>query len=166
MQQAMTRVRATITEARAAIEDLRADTQDSQSFAQEVQVEIQRFTSATGISCACSLPETLLLPPALHEHLLRLAAEGLMNIARHAQATRAWICANGDQQGLTFEIGDDGIGFDPEATARQAGHDGLLGLRERARLLQGYLQIISATGKGTIIRLKLTRIDGGRCDEQ
>ncbi|MGH2479725.1 MAG: sensor histidine kinase, partial [Ktedonobacteraceae bacterium] len=149
VQQAMTRARATITEARAAIEDLRTETQDTRSFAQAVQGEIQRFTSATGICCTCSLPETLLLPPALHEHLLRLVAEGLMNIARHAQATRAWVRANGDQQGLTFEIGDDGIGFDPEAAARQTGHYGLLGLRERARLLQGQLQVISTPDKGT-----------------
>jgi NarL family two-component system sensor histidine kinase YdfH len=166
VQQAMTRARATITEARAAIEDLRAETQNTQSFFQAVQDEIQRFTSATGIVCACSLPETLLLPPALHEHLLRLVAEGLMNITRHAQATRAWICANCDQQGCTFEIGDDGIGFDPEAAVRQAGHYGLLGLRERARLLQGHLQIISAPGKGTTIRLRLLGTEGGRCDEQ
>jgi NarL family two-component system sensor histidine kinase YdfH len=166
VQQAMTRARATITEARAAIEDLRAETQNTQSFSQAVQDEIQRFTSATGIACACSLPETLLLPPALHEHLLRLVAEGLMNIARHAQATRAWVCANCDQQGLTFEIGDDGIGFDPEAAVWQAGHYGLLGLRERARLLQGHLQIISAPGKGTTIRLRLPGTKGGRCDEQ
>jgi len=173
VQQAMTRARATITEARAAIEDLRAETQNAQSFPQAVQGEIQRFTSATGICCACSLPETLLLPPALYEHLLRLVAEGLMNIARHAQATRAWVCANCDHQGLTFEIGDDGIGFDPEAAGRQAGHGnsgtshyGLLGLRERARLLQGQLQIISAPGKGTTIRLQLPGTDGGRRDEQ
>ncbi len=89
-----------------------------------------------------------------------------MNITRHAQATRAWICANCDQQGCTFEIGDDGIGFDPEAAVRQAGHYGLLGLRERARLLQGHLQIISAPGKGTTIRLRLLGTEGGRCDEQ
>ncbi len=165
VQQAMARARATITEARAAIEDLRAETQSTQSFSQAVQSEIQRFTSATGISCACALPETLLLPPALHEHLLRLVAEGLMNIARHARATRAWVCANCDQQGITFEIGDDGIGFDPEVAARQAGHYGLLGLRERARLLQGRLQIISAPGKGAIIRLQLLGTNGGRCDE-
>lgn len=157
VQQAMTRARATITEARAAIEDLRAETQDGQSFSHAVQAEIQRFTSATGISCACSLPETLLLPPALHEHLLRLVAEGLMNIARHAQATSARVCANCDQQGLTFEIGDNGIGFDPEAAARQAGHYGLLGLRERARLLQGQLQIITAPGEGTTISLHLPK---------
>jgi two-component system, NarL family, sensor histidine kinase YdfH len=166
VQQAMTRARATITEARAAIEGLRAETQDAQSFAQAVQGEIQRFTSATGIGCTCALPEKLLLPPVWHEHLLRLVAEGLMNIACHAQATRAWVCANGDQRGITFEIGDDGIGFDPEGAARQAGHYGLLGLRERARLLQGNLQIISAIGKGTTIRLHLPGINGGRRDEQ
>ncbi len=166
VRQAMTRARATITEARATIENLRAETQAAQSFPQAVEGEIQRFTSATGIFCACSLPETLLLPPALQEHLLRLVAEGLMNIARHAQATRAWVCANCDHQGLMCEIGDDGIGFDPEAVVRQAGHYGLLGLRERARLLQGHLQIMSTPGKGTTVRLHLPGRDGGRRNER
>lgn len=165
VQQAMTRARATMTEARAAIEDLRAETQRTQSFSETIHSEIQRFTSTTGIACSSSLPETLLLPPALHEHLLRLVAESLMNIARHAQATRAWVRASCDQQRLTFEIGDDGIGFDPGAVARQAGHYGLPGLRERARLLQGHLQIISAPGKGTTIRLHLPGTDGGKRDE-
>lgn len=165
VQQAMTRARAMITEARAAIEDLRLDAQSAQSFSLAVQGEIQRFTSATGICCTCSLPETLLLPPELHEHLLRLVAESLMNIARHAQATRAWVSATCDQQGLTFEIGDDGVGCEPDAVAGQTGHYGLLGLRERARLLQGHLQIMSAPGEGTIIRLHLPDRDRGRCDE-
>lgn len=130
-----------------------------------VQGKIQQFTAATGISCTYSLPETLLLPPALHEHLLRLVTEGLMNIARHAQATHAWICATGDREILTFEIGDNGIGFEPADVARQAGHYGLLGLRERARLLHGQLFILSAPGKGTIIRLQLPGMNGGEKDE-
>lgn len=165
VQQAMTRARATVTEARAAIEDLRAETRNGLSFSQAVQGEIQRFTSATGLACSCSLPETLPLPPALHEHLLRLVAEGLMNTARHAQATRAWVRANCDQQGLMFEIGDDGIGFDPEAAARQAGHYGLLGLRERARLLRGQLDIVSAPGQGTTLRLRLPAAKRGSSNE-
>lgn len=166
VQQAMTRARATMTEARSAIEDLRTETRETHDFSQAVQREIQRFTAATGIPCTCSLPETLPLPTSFHEHLLRLVTEGLLNIARHAQATHAWVCAACDQERLTFEIGDDGIGFDPASVAQQAGHYGLLGLRERARLLQGQLSILSALGKGTKICLQLPGMNGGKSDEQ
>ena len=154
-RQAMVRTRTTMTQARAAIEDLRTEAQDTQSFIQLVQGEIQRFTSATGITCTCSLPETFALPAALHEPLLRLVSEGLMNVARHAQAARTWVSGTCNQGTVTFEIGDDGIGFDPQAVAQQAGHYGLLGLRERARLLQGQLAIVSAPGQGTTLRLRL-----------
>ena len=166
VQQAMTRARATMTEARSAIEDLRTETRETHDFSQAVQREIQRFTAATGIPCTCSLPETLPLPTSFHEHLLRLVTEGLLNIARHAQATHAWVCAACDQERLTFEIGDDGIGFDPASVAQQAGHYGLLGLRERARLLQGQLSILSAPGKGTKICLQLPGMNGGKSDER
>ena len=107
-----------------------------------------------GLPCTCSLPETVPLPSAFHEHLVRLVAGSLLNIARHAQATRAWVCATRDQELFTLEIGDDGIGFDQERVVRQGGHYGLLGLRERARLLHGQLIILSAPGKGTTIRLQ------------
>lgn len=155
VQQAMTRARITLTEARSAIEDLRSETQETPNFLQAVQHEIQRFTAATGIPCTCSLPETLQLPATVHEHLVRLVTEGLLNIARHAQATHARVCVTRDQERLVFEIGDDGIGFDPAIAVQQAGHYGLLGLRERARLLQGQLIIFSAPGKGTTIRIQL-----------
>ena len=65
-----------------------------------------------------------------------------------------------------FEVGDDGVGFDPLAVAQQAGHYGLLGLRERARLLQGQLDILSTPGQGTTIRLRLPVGNRGIRDEQ
>jgi len=159
VQQAMAR-------ARAAIEDLRTEARDEQQFAQMVQNEIQRFTSATGITCTCSLPETLALPAAFHEHFLRLVTEGLMNIARHAQATHAWVYGTCDQDTFTFEIVDNGIGFDPRAVTQQAGHYGLLGLRERARLLHGQLDILSAPVQGTTLRLHLPDVNGETRDER
>ncbi len=154
VQQAMARARATMTQARSAIEDLRSDMGEGLDFAQSVQRETQRFTAATGIPCTSSLPETLALSTSCQEHLVRVVSEGLLNIARHAQATHAWVCATSDREELTLEIGDDGIGFDPVVVTQPGGHYGLLGLRERARLLKGNLCIKSAPGQGTTIRLQ------------
>lgn len=155
VQQAMARARAAMMQARLAIEDLRADMGEELDFAQVVQRETQRFTAATGIPCTCSMPETLSLSPSCQEHLVHVVSEGLLNIARHAQATHAWVRATSDREELTLEIGDDGIGFDPAIVTQPGSHYGLLGLRERVRLLQGHLCIKSAPGQGTTIHLQL-----------
>ena len=58
---------------------------------------------------------------------------------------------------MRLRVRDDGVGFDPE-TARPAGMDGgfgLVGLRERARLLGGSLRIESAPGHGTLMEVEI-----------
>jgi NarL family two-component system sensor histidine kinase YdfH len=55
---------------------------------------------------------------------------------------------------LLIEVRDNGLGFDPTAVAER-GHYGLLGLRERVRLLGGQFVIVTAPGQGTTLRLLL-----------
>jgi signal transduction histidine kinase len=57
---------------------------------------------------------------------------------------------------LTIEICDDGVGFMVNAIP-SAGHYGLTGLRERARLVGGTFTIMSKIGEGTTIRFTLPR---------
>ncbi|GHO49027.1 sensor histidine kinase [Ktedonospora formicarum] len=151
VRQAMARSRATITSARAAITDLRTEPATAGDLLATIEAEAQHFTLATGIACTCCLQAEL--PGNSHEHLLRLVSEGLTNIARHAQASQAWIRSSVEHGTITFDIGDNGIGFDPARVA--TGHYGLLGLRERARLMNGHLLITSEPGRGTIVRLSL-----------
>lgn len=160
-QQAMTRSRATITSARAAITSLRAETPTPGNILIAIEAETEHFTLATGIPCTCSLQTRL--PGEYHEHLLRLVSEALTNIARHARASQAWVRAEGEKAAITLEIGDNGVGFDPAMVT--TGHYGLLGLRERARLMNGQLLTSSEPGKGTTIRLWLPWERGGK-DEQ
>ena len=77
-----------------------------------------------------------------------------MKVARHAQACQAWVCVTEKDELLVIEVRDDGVGFEPTVISQQ-GHYGLIGLRERARLLGGQLTIISAPGKGTSMRVLL-----------
>ncbi len=85
--------------------------------------------------------------------MLRTVSEGLSNIARHANASQAGVRLSSRDGQLLVEVRDDGGGFDPQAVG--AGHYGLLGVRERARLAGGSMQIDSAPGAGTVISLKL-----------
>jgi NarL family two-component system sensor histidine kinase YdfH len=148
VQQAMAHIQHTMTEARGAIDDLRAIPDASQGGTAVAQEVIQRFTAATGIPCQTDLAVLDTLPTPFHETLLRVIGEGLTNVARHARASQVWITARTIDEVLYLELRDDGIGFDP-AIAEQPGHYGLLGLRERARLLHGELEVQSKPGAGT-----------------
>ncbi|MFP4394142.1 MAG: sensor histidine kinase [Anaerolineales bacterium] len=155
VQQAMARARATLAEARRAIDDLRAAQLSAPDLAAAIRDEATHFSAATGIPCALDLALPDALPPALCEHALRAVAEGLTNVARHAQAQQVGVRAAEDEEWLTIEVRDDGAGFDPEAALTRAGHYGLLGLRERARLASGTLDIESAPGEGACLTLRL-----------
>ncbi len=151
LQQARSRARAALADARTAISGLR-DGSDP-PLAEAIREEASRFSEATGIPCTISVAEPLVLSSDVSGHALRCVAEGLANVARHAQATRASISvANGGGE-VVVELSDDGVGFDASFTEERDGHYGLLGLRERARLAGGRLEVSSAPGGGTTLRL-------------
>ncbi len=152
--QAMARARATLADARRVIDGLREGPAGPADLSKAVREEVARFTTATGIPCALDLTLPPALPDAAHDHALRAVAEGLTNVARHAQATQVWVHLSGADDRLEIQVRDNGVGFDP-AAATQAGHYGLLGMRERARLAGGRLEIISAPGAGTALQLYL-----------
>ncbi len=155
VQQAMARARATLADARRAIDDLRQDAVAPSDLATSLHREANRFTTATGIACQVEMALLPALPDAICEHVLRVVAEGLTNIARHAQATQAWVNVAKADQHIEIEVRDNGIGFDPASDSAQPGHYGLLGMRERARLAGGTLEIASASGQGTRLKLHL-----------
>jgi signal transduction histidine kinase len=82
-----------------------------------------------------------------------VVSEALTNSARYAQAQHAAISLRPIDQFLNVEVRDDGIGFDPAQIS--AGHYGLIGLRERVRLIGGTLNIASAPGQGTTLKVQL-----------
>ncbi len=93
-------------------------------------------------------------PPAVETNLYRVVQEALTNVVRHAQATHVDVLLErrGDQ--VVAIIEDNGVGFDPE-TIGHTGRLGLLGIRERAEMLQGNLMIESAVGSGTTIYVEV-----------
>ncbi len=82
----------------------------------------------------------------------RILQEALTNIARHSEATQVEVELVRQQDQLRLRVSDDGCGFDPELSAR-ADAFGLLGMRERAGMVGGVLQITSAPGRGTTVAL-------------
>jgi PAS domain S-box-containing protein len=83
-------------------------------------------------------------------NLYRIAQEALNNVAKYARATsvQVMLAEEGDKN-IALIVEDDGIGFDPEAATQEEKGLGLVGMGERAAILQGELKIESADGKGT-----------------
>ncbi len=154
VQQAMVRARSAFTAARHAIEGLRDGEGRPASLIDAVQDEIAHFGAETRIACESDLEGLAHLPPALHDPILRVIGEGLVNIARHARARQAWVCVARRAETVEVEVRDDGVGFNPVAMAAR-GHYGLLGVRERARLAGGSLEVISGADQGSVLRLSL-----------
>ena len=76
--------------------------------------------------------------------------EALTNVAKHAQANRAWVNVEQRADHLDVEVGDDGVGG---ADIRSS--SGLQGLRDRVEAVNGTLDIESRPGSGTIMRARL-----------
>lgn len=86
--------------------------------------------------------------------ILHIVQEALSNIRKHARATRVRIGIEHDQQGMTIQICDDGVGFDPEVSIDES-HVGLSIMKERAARVGAECQVQSAPGKGTCVLIKL-----------
>ncbi len=94
------------------------------------------------------------LSPETQIVLFRIAQEALNNIRKHANATVINIRIEGDEDDITMTITDNGKGFEVPERAEDmvsGGRLGLMGMYERARLLNGSLQIKSEPGKGTTL---------------
>ena len=95
------------------------------------------------------------LPTAVKEVLVRIVQEALRNVAKHAAARRVDVVLEFASTGLLLAITDDGVGFDPRAP--HAGHFGLRSMRERAEGIGGTLELVSSSGRGTQIRVRIPR---------
>ncbi len=103
----------------------------------------------------CSLHGTeqpFVLDDARAVVVFRIVQESLHNISKYAQACQVDITLEQGAGELSVQICDNGQGFDMDAVARRASL-GLLGMRERAIALGGQLEVHSAPGQGTHVRL-------------
>ncbi|WKZ41665.1 MAG: sensor histidine kinase [Anaerolineales bacterium] len=148
---AMEGARLTLADARRVIDDLRQPSLDDLDSA--LRLELERFTSATGIPVRFHSVQTPPLPDPVKETLVRAVAESLTNIARHANAQNVEVDLRMKDKSLLLTIQDDGQGFD--ATAIPAGHYGILGIKERVRLVNGSFDIQSEKGKGALLKVEI-----------
>jgi PAS domain S-box-containing protein len=98
------------------------------------------------------------IDPEIQTTGFRIAQEAITNVLRHAKAQSVGVHLQTEAGLLQLKIVDDGNGFDLaeiEGRAQQAASFGLMGMRERAALVGGRVQIISSPNKGTAVRVSL-----------
>ena len=148
----MKQARTTLADARRAIDDLR-QSPSLDDLDSALRLEISRFTNATGIPVLFHSDQVPPLPDPVKETLVRALAEALTNIAYHAHAQNVEVTVGMKDKSISVTIQDDGQGFD--AASIPSGHYGLLGIKERVRLVNGVFEIQSESGKGTTLKIQM-----------
>ncbi|PFO02334.1 hypothetical protein COJ85_16630 [Bacillus sp. AFS076308] len=152
IQKSMVRARETLSDARKVIDNLRIISSEEKDFYHQVFDKIKRFSEATLIKVEYNIdPLSHKLSAITIEHSLFIISECLTNVARHSKANKVNIEIHEKKNQLRIEIMDDGIGFNSHSIDNHFGKYGLLGLKERARILGGKIDIESNPHKGTKI---------------
>jgi two-component system NarL family sensor kinase len=107
-----------------------------------------------GIDVQVTMLEQRALPEHAQVVIYRTAQEALRNVANHSGAGHAAVTVTRHGSRVRVEVADDGVGFDPGEPADK-GHIGLLSMAELAEQSRGLLELVSAPGHGTLLRLEL-----------
>jgi PAS domain S-box-containing protein len=135
-------IRRISTELRPAVLDL--------GLAAAVEWQVQEFQARSGVQCKVRMLIREVVTSNVSTAMFRIFQETLTNVGRHAKATRVEVVLQKQQDRLVLLIHDNGQGFDLVDPSLSKSL-GLLGMRERAAVLGGQVNISSATGKGTTV---------------
>lgn len=144
-----------IDETRRALKSLRASPLEEMGLALAVRSMAESTAARHGLSIDLSLPNSLPpLSPDVEQCIYRVAQEAIENAVVHADPSILRLSLTQSGACVQLIVQDDGAGFDPQA-AEKTGHFGLLGMRERARLVGGTLDVASRPGRGAIVTLTI-----------
>ncbi len=141
--------RLTVTANRIAA-DLRPGVLDDGGLVRAVQTYVEEFERRTGISCPLDVPrsEPGVTTREAATAAYRILQEALTNVWRHARASRVKVSLGLRGGRMVVRVSDNGVGVDTSQLS-DASSLGLFGMRERAGLVGGTLQIRSSPGGGT-----------------
>jgi len=151
-----------IIEGREAVQGLRASTVERNDLASAIKTLGGELAAADSNS---QRPEFSVqvegiarnLHPILRDEVFRIAGEAMRNAFRHADAKQIEVEIRYDERQLRVRIRDDGKGIDPKLLSNHGpeGHFGLRGMRERAKLIGGKLNVWSELDSGTEVELSI-----------
>jgi len=147
--------RHSLTEARSSMLDLRAAPLAGRDLASALWLATRRWVAGTPVPVdveVLGVPRGL--PQDVEQNVLRIAQEAVTNAVKHANATRISIQLQFHPESLDLSVSDNGRGFDTSNVFSLAeGQFGLMGMRERAQRLNGQMDLTSAPGSGTQVRV-------------
>lgn len=134
---------------------LNADLIQGQGLLNVLEQEVARINRSAELELSFTVEgEPVFLPAPVELILFRIAQEGINNILKHAEATRANISLQFTKQDLLMKISDNGKGFDT-TRAGKPNSAGLRNIEARARLFDGIVDIESVPAKGTELIISL-----------
>ena len=167
-------VRWSLQEIRRIIFDLRPMSLDDLGLIPTLQQYIYNFEEQTGIEVVlnCYDSEYVKIESVVEVAVFRIIQEALNNIKKHSKADRVVINLAIKDNMMIGTIADNGIGFNTDEVEKsrpntpQDGGLGIMGMRQRAELLKGKLNITSEVGKNTVINLQIPISLTGSNDEE
>ncbi|NMG15713.1 type IV pili methyl-accepting chemotaxis transducer N-terminal domain-containing protein [Aromatoleum bremense] len=133
---------------------------EKQDLGLAITATLRRLAEQTGIATDLDvLGDAAPLDAEAETQVLYIVQEALSNVRKHANARSVKVVIRRGVDGLSVVVRDDGVGFDEtdRSTAAQEAHIGLEIMRERTLRIGGRFSIRSARGKGTEIRVELSR---------
>jgi two-component system NarL family sensor kinase len=153
LERALAMARENLEEARRSVLDLRTTPLAGRPLAEAIAALARAFTSETGITVTVEADSELRLPLRMEAELFRIAQEALTNVRKHARARHVQVSLRSRARSVTLTVRDDGLGVVRNGTS-PGGH-GVIGMRERAKLLGGTLQISGRADEGTAVRARV-----------
>jgi PAS domain S-box-containing protein len=149
----------TISTVRRIASELRPVALDDLGLIEAIEWQAQQFQARTGIIVRCDCPqEDVALNQEQSNAVFRIFQEAMTNILRHARATRVDIKIKQEAGEFVMAVSDDGRGItEDEKSGSQS--LGLLGMRERAHLIGGEVEIDGAEGEGTVVTVRVPTND-------
>ncbi len=142
-----------LTEMRALIFELRPEALEQEGLVAALEKQAANLRARHGIMVEAELGDPGGASLAVEEAIYRIAQEAVNNTVKHARASTVWLRLVREPGRLVAEVADDGAGFDPDGSF--TGHLGLRTMRERAERLGGTLELASAPGEGTRLRVEI-----------
>ena len=153
--------RLALQEARRSVWNLRPMPLEAAGLTAAVSLEVERFAGRTGIAVSVrndGVPRDLALAPQAEVAVFRILQEALTNAGHHSRALRVTVELRVEGAELLLAISDDGCGFEVDDAvddSATAGRFGLVGMRERARLIGATLEVDSSRDHGTRVRVRI-----------
>ena len=158
VQKATALARSSLQEARRSVWNLRPSPLESRTLVEAIRQEVDSLSEEPGLQGTVEVAQEFgRLPAEMENGLFRIVQEALNNVRKHSQASQVLVGMVREDSNIRLEVRDNGVGFDPDAPRadKQGGGFGLMGLRERARLLGGTLRVESSPGQGTLVEVRV-----------